>query len=197
VSTSVFGAVAVVYGFSAAEHSSWTSPLTVGSIAVGVALLAVFVVIETRVSDPVLPMQVVMDRNPGRVPGRRSDRGGRRPVARTGPRAIVVTALGTVLFTGLTSDSGYADGVLLELVVIGAGFGLVFGPARNLATYGAAPSQAGAASAVVNAGQQLGAAIGTALLNTIAVSGAAGYLVGPIPAGSRSGRCRRATKPMP
>ncbi|GAA3061233.1 hypothetical protein GCM10010464_27010 [Pseudonocardia yunnanensis] len=31
---------------------------------------------------------------------------------------------------------------------------------------------------MVNAGQQLGAAIGTALLNTIAVSGAAGYLAG-------------------
>jgi hypothetical protein len=49
---------------------------------------------------------------------------------------------------------------------------------------------AGAASTVVNAGQQLGTAIDNALLNTIAISGAARQLAGPIPAGSRSGRCR-------
>jgi hypothetical protein len=48
----------------------------------------------------------------------------------------------------------------------------------NLATYGTARPNPGAASAMVNAGQELGAAVGTALLNTIAVSGAAGYLAG-------------------
>ncbi|OXM59331.1 MFS transporter [Amycolatopsis vastitatis] len=102
---------------------------------------------------------------------------------RMGPRVIVITGLllaasGTALFTGLTSDSGYAGGILPGLIITGAGFGLVFGPAMNLATHGVAPAQSGAASAMVNAGQQLGAAVGTALLNTIAVSGAAGYLAG-------------------
>ena len=225
VLTSVFGVFAVVYGFSAAEHSSWTSPVTIGSIALGVALLALFVFIETRVPDPVLPMGVVLNRNRGGAYLMVAIAGigmfgvflfltyhlqqvlGFTPLMtgvafvpvigflvigaigagvvlpRTGPRVIVITglvlaALGTTLFTGLTSVSGYAGGVLPGLVIIGAGFGLVFGPAMNLATYGAAPSQCGAASAMVNAGQQLGAAIGTALLNTIAVSGAAGYLAG-------------------
>ncbi|WP_433559318.1 MFS transporter [Pseudonocardia xinjiangensis] len=225
VLTSVLGVFAVVYGFSAAEHRSWTSPVTIGSIALGVALLALFVVIETRVSHPLLPMRVVLDRNRGgaylmvaiagvgmfgvflfltynlqQVLGFTplmtgvafvpmiallviGAIGAGAVLPHTGPRVIVITglvltALGTTLFTGLTSDSGYAGGILPGLVITGAGFGLVFGPAMNLATYGTAPTESGAASAMVNAGQQLGAAVGTALLNTIAVSGAAGYRAG-------------------
>ncbi|MFE4540849.1 hypothetical protein ACFRKB_38270 [Streptomyces scopuliridis] len=46
----------------------------------------------------------------------------------------------------------------------------------NLATDRVDAADAGAASALVNAGQQIGAAIGTALLNTIAVSATTRYL---------------------
>jgi hypothetical protein len=46
----------------------------------------------------------------------------------------------------------------------------------NLATDRVGPADAGAASAMVNAGQPIGAAIGTALLNTIAVSAMSSYL---------------------
>ncbi|MEV7008951.1 MFS transporter [Streptosporangium sp. NPDC051022] len=100
---------------------------------------------------------------------------------RTGPRSVVIggfllTALGTSLFTGLTVHSGYASGILPGLLITGAGFGLIFGPAMNLATDRVDPTDAGAASAMVNAGQQIGAAIGTALLNTIAVSATSSYL---------------------
>jgi len=48
--------------------------------------------------------------------------------------------------------------------------------AINTGTFGVAPRDAGVASASVNTGQQLGGAIGTALLNTIAASAATGYL---------------------
>jgi len=46
----------------------------------------------------------------------------------------------------------------------------------NTGTAGVAPSDAGAASAMVNTGQQVGGSIGTSLLNTVAASAAASYL---------------------
>jgi hypothetical protein len=54
--------------------------------------------------------------------------------------------------------------------------GFIYGAAANTGTFGVAPRDAGVASASANTGQQLGGAIGTALLNTIAASAAAGYL---------------------
>jgi predicted MFS family arabinose efflux permease len=100
---------------------------------------------------------------------------------RTGPRPVVIggfllTAVGTALFTSLGVHSSYAAGILPGLLITGAGFGLIFGPAMNLATDRVGPADAAAASALVNAGQQIGAAIGTALLNTIAVSATTRYL---------------------
>jgi hypothetical protein len=61
-------------------------------------------------------------------------------------------------------------------MITGVGMGLMFSTALNTGTYGVAPSDAGVASASVNTGQQLGGAIGTSLLNTIAASATAGYI---------------------
>jgi hypothetical protein len=55
-------------------------------------------------------------------------------------------------------------------------------PAMALATAGVAPHDAGVASAMVNTMQQIGGSIGTALLNTLAASAAADYMVGKDPA---------------
>jgi hypothetical protein len=66
---------------------------------------------------------------------------------------------------------------LPALLLVGAGLGLVFGCALNTATYGAGAADAGVASALVNTNQQVGGSIGTALLNTIAASALASYLV--------------------
>ena len=41
-----------------------------------------------------------------------------------------------------------------------------------------APADAGVASATINTGQQIGGSIGTSLLNTIATSAIASYIVG-------------------
>jgi EmrB/QacA subfamily drug resistance transporter len=59
------GLFALVYGFSHAETTSWTNPLTVGMLAGGVVLLALFAWIESRVANPLLPLRVVTDRNRG------------------------------------------------------------------------------------------------------------------------------------
>jgi EmrB/QacA subfamily drug resistance transporter len=61
--TASLGLFAVVFGFANAETHGWGAPLTVAGIAAGVALLALFVLVERRVANPLLPLRVVADRN--------------------------------------------------------------------------------------------------------------------------------------
>ncbi|WP_251153216.1 MFS transporter [Cellulosimicrobium sp. Marseille-Q4280] len=56
----VLGLGALVYGLTLAEHS-WTSPATVALLVLGVVLLAAFVVVESRVDQPLLPLRIVRD----------------------------------------------------------------------------------------------------------------------------------------
>ncbi|HWF55306.1 MAG TPA: MFS transporter [Solirubrobacteraceae bacterium] len=62
VSGGLFG---LVYGFSHAETASWGSPLTIGSLVTGAALLAVFALLQSRGDHPLLPLRVLADRNRG------------------------------------------------------------------------------------------------------------------------------------
>jgi len=59
------GLFAVVYGFSSAETSSWSDPVTVVSLALSVILLSSFMVIESRAEHPLLPLHIVRDRARG------------------------------------------------------------------------------------------------------------------------------------
>lgn len=65
VLTITAGLVGIVYGFSNAESNGWDAPLTIVMLAAGVLLVAAFVVIETRVAHPLLPLRVVLDRDRG------------------------------------------------------------------------------------------------------------------------------------
>ena len=62
-------------------------------------------------------------------------------------------------------------------ILISVGMGLAFVPMSSTALVGVDPSDAGVASALVNTTQQVGSSLGTALLNTVAASAAASYLV--------------------
>jgi EmrB/QacA subfamily drug resistance transporter len=59
------GLFGIVYGFSNAESHDWTSPLTLGFLAVGAILLAAFAWWQTKASHPLLPLRVLLDRNRG------------------------------------------------------------------------------------------------------------------------------------
>jgi hypothetical protein len=72
--------------------------------------------------------------------------------------------------------------VLPPLIVAGLGIGLVMASAMNVATSGIRADDAGVASAAVNAMQQVGGSIGTALLSTFASAAATHYLVDRNPA---------------
>jgi EmrB/QacA subfamily drug resistance transporter len=108
---------------------------------------------------------------------------------RIGPKVIVplgmlLAAGGMVWLTRLDLNSTYASHVLPPLLVLGFGLGHVMPPAMNAATAGVGPRDAGVTSASVNTMQQVGGAVGTALLNTLAVNAAQDYLSGrrPTPA---------------
>ena len=67
----VFGAVtaslglgALVYGFSLSEQG-WGAPSTIGFLALGTGLLVLFVWIESKVAQPLLPLRIVTDRARG------------------------------------------------------------------------------------------------------------------------------------
>ncbi|MFC5677186.1 MFS transporter [Aeromicrobium endophyticum] len=61
----VAGLVSFVYGLASAESDGWGAATTLVCIGAGLALLAVFAVIESRVSDPLLPLHIVWDRTRG------------------------------------------------------------------------------------------------------------------------------------
>jgi EmrB/QacA subfamily drug resistance transporter len=100
---------------------------------------------------------------------------------RFGPRTLIAAGMalgtaGTLCLTQLRVNSSYAGEILPALIVFGAGLGLVFSTSLSNATLGVAPSDAGVASATVNASQQVGGSLGIALLSTIAASASANYL---------------------
>ena len=61
------GLVSLVYGFTRAESDGWGDTLTVGLFAAAAVLLAAFVLVESRVAHPLLPLRVLADRNRGGV----------------------------------------------------------------------------------------------------------------------------------
>ncbi|MGV9559867.1 MFS transporter [Streptomyces sp. NPDC003401] len=117
---------------------------------------------------------------------------GTRLMTRVAPRLLMgpgflVAALGMLLLTQLEIGSSYASLLLPAMLLLGLGMGTAFMPAMSLATQGVEPRDAGVASAMVNTSQQVGGAIGTALLNTIAASATTSYIADHIGgAGTRS-----------
>ncbi|MCM2393383.1 MFS transporter [Streptomyces albipurpureus] len=221
---STLGLVALVYGFTRAEHSGWSDGLTVGMFIASAVLLAAFVITEAKVKAPLLPLRVLTERNRagvylslglavigmfglflfltfylqivkeyspvatgfafmpmivGMIVG--STQIGTRLMTRVPPRMLMapgflVAALGMLMLTQLDINTSYAGLIMPAQLLLGLGMGTAFMPAMSLATHGVDPRDAGVASAMVNTSQQVGGAIGTALLNTIAASATTSYI---------------------
>ena len=104
-----------------------------------------------------------------------------RFLPRFGPRPLMVTGLilatgGLVWFTRLGVDSSYVGHVLAPEILVSLGMGLTFVPMSSTALIGVDPKDAGVASALLNTTQQVGGALGTAFLNTVAAAAATTYL---------------------
>ncbi|MFI8503779.1 MDR family MFS transporter [Streptomyces sp. NPDC085524] len=91
---------------------------------------------------------------------------------RTAPRVLIVSglvtaAVGLLVLALVDSGSAYGPHLVPGMLLAGFGSGLACGPLFATATAGIAPQRSGTASAIVVTAQQLGEAIGAALLLTL------------------------------
>jgi len=97
--------------------------------------------------------------------------------------ALLATG-GMVWLTQLEPDSSYPKLILPSMVIMAVGMASVFVPLGNTALTGVPEHDAGVASAMVNASQQVGGTLGVAILNTVFTTAVANYIVdhgGPTP----------------
>ena len=236
------GLASFVYGFTrvaqAAEENAatgstdnpWGDPWALLFIVAGALLVAVFVVVELRTRNPLLPMRLVLDRNRGgayltstlvgagllgaffflslyfqQVLGYLPVEAGFASlpttlgvlvsagaasglVPKVGPKPLMVlggvlAAGGLFLLSFLDVDSGFWTLAFPGQLLLGLGLGFTFVPLANLALIGVGEHDAGAASAVLNATQQIGASIGTALLATLSVGAITDFFTDAVTSG--------------
>jgi predicted MFS family arabinose efflux permease len=92
---------------------------------------------------------------------------GVRPVAAAG---FILSAAGLVLLTQLPVDGSYVTNVLPAIALSSLGMGAVFMPLTLIATTGLEDADQGLASGLFNTSQQIGGALGLAVLSTLATS---------------------------
>lgn len=90
---------------------------------------------------------------------------------------LVVAAAGALLLSGAPADAGYATDLLPGFLALGFGVGLVFVSVSVTAMHDIGHEQAGLASGLMTTGHELGAAIGVAVLASVAL-GAGGIADG-------------------
>lgn len=212
--TSTLGITGLVYGFVHAASDGWSNSETVGSFVIGAALLAAFIIVEMKVSEPMTPLSLFANRTRlasyvGRlllvaammgmffflsqftqsVLGYSQLQSGlaflpltamvftfsqlsaRYFVHRFGGKTVllaawIVSTSGLLWMTQLHEHSSYWS-LLAPLLLFGIGNGAAFVPLTTFALDDVKPHEAGAASGLVNVMQQVGGALGLAILVTV------------------------------
>jgi EmrB/QacA subfamily drug resistance transporter len=98
---------------------------------------------------------------------------GFRPVAAVG---MALMAGGALVLTQVSAGGSYFGDIFFGLLLFGPGVGLAFVTASIAALAGVAEHESGLASGLSNTSFQIGAALGVALVTTVAVSRAEDYL---------------------
>ena len=80
----------------------------------------------------------------------------------------VLTTIGVYLMSFVTASSNYFTNILPAFVLLGVGFGIAFVAVFVAATAGVPPEESGLASGLINTTQQIGAALGLAILAVVA-----------------------------
>jgi hypothetical protein len=89
------------------------------------------------------------------------------PVALAG---MATASLGLILLSQVSADGSYLRDVLPGILVMGLGLGFTFVPLTLIGTTNVAQGDAGLASGLFNTSQQVGGALGLAVLSTIAAN---------------------------
>jgi EmrB/QacA subfamily drug resistance transporter len=212
--TSTAGMSALVYAFISVASHGWASRVSLASFTAAALLLAAFVLIETRTSQPITPLWLLRDRSraasyvarlllvagmfgsfffltqfvqdvlgfsplkaglsfvPMTAALFATSRLAPRLVARFGPRRLMITGLlpvvaGMTWLGQLSTGTTYFPGVLIPMLLLGVGMGVVFVPLTMASLAGVPPRESGAAASMVNVMQQVGGALGLAILVTI------------------------------
>jgi MFS family permease len=92
---------------------------------------------------------------------------GAKPVLASG---MALLAAGLILFTQISVDGSYVADLLPGFILIGVGLGFAFVPVSIAALAGATGEEAGLQSGLINTNQQIGGAIGLAILITISTT---------------------------
>ena len=213
--TATAGMLSLVYGLSNAATHSWGSPNVVVPLCIAAVLILSFLIIETRSSEPLMPLRIFANRNRSgtyaimlcvgtglfsmfffltqflqNVLGWSAIKTGvgflpmtvgivvgaglaSRLVGRIGVRIPLLIGpgaafIGLAWLSRITVTSSYLD-IIGPLLIISSGMGLAFVPLTLTAVKDVRPNETGLASALLNTGQQVGGALGLAILATIAI----------------------------
>jgi EmrB/QacA subfamily drug resistance transporter len=219
--TSTLGMVGIVFGLVEAGARGWSSLVTIGSLAIGVFLLGVFVRIERRAEEPIVPLRLfasgtrttanvsrglmyagmyglfffvgqflqdVQGYSPLRtglcflpVPASvflSSQLVSKVLIRRVHPKVLMMSGISLTVVALLMSSQLHAGAsylqIFVSLVLLGTGSGTALVPLTQAGLADVDPADAGAASGLVNVTQQVGAALGLAVLVTV-LSAAAGH----------------------
>ena len=104
-----------------------------------------------------------------------------------------IATVGMLLLLTSDANGSYLSDVLLGLGPLSVGMGLTFVPVTLLATSGVEHEDAGLASGLFNTSQQVGGALGLAILSTLAVNRTENHLAGLSGPPTPSSRARRSS----
>ncbi|NUR31356.1 MAG: MFS transporter, partial [Catenulispora sp.] len=219
--SATLGSTLLVFGLVQGPESGWGSPIVVGALVAAVALLGLFVVIEGRSAEPLMPLRLFANRSltaamvitfifmgtfgaqyyiltvylqdlrgfdalatglaflPGGLMALVGTKVSERMLIRTGTRTTLLTGLGLgatgmVAFGLAVSPQGGFAVLLPGIFLISLGQGIAWTAMFVAAATGVAPERQGIASAMASTTQQIGSAVGLAVLVAVIDTGPAG-----------------------
>jgi EmrB/QacA subfamily drug resistance transporter len=209
--------ILLTYGIVKASEYGWSSARTIALLAVSIAGILTFLLIERRSSAPLMPLRIWLNRTLAganvvgfmvgasifamffilslymqQVLGYSALKAGvaylacaltvvvaagmaGRLVTHFGVRNILalglaISGVGLYYFTNVSADGSYWSDLFPGLVIAAVGLGFSFVPVTIAALSGVSNREAGLASGLINVSQQIGGALGTAIVTSIAVS---------------------------
>jgi predicted MFS family arabinose efflux permease len=207
----------LVYGLAKAPDLGWTNASTLGSFAAAIILMAVFIINELRVKQPLITLSIFRRRNVSGgsliqllmpaamfgmffyitiylqqilsysptlsgaanipftltimiVAGILSSK-----ISKINPKMVLVIApwlvvAGLLYFARIPVQASYLIDILPGIILMGTGMAAVFVTTTLITTSGVSHKESGLVSGLLNTGQQVGGAIGLAVLTVVSTA---------------------------